>query len=319
MGVYSNITIDEINQILTHYELGSAVSFSPTITGISNSNFKVILENNSTVLLKISNDKTIDQLINEQHILLKLKKYNYKYSLHPFETIMGKSIYEHDGMYGVVFPYIDGMPPVIDEDSIFQIGIALAELHSLEIKKEDLDTIRNHDLVGYGGMSIYEYAYSKNAAPEFLDYFQSIITEDLQELPYDLFPAGVIHGDLYFDNSLFKNGKIVTLIDFEQSGRGRFILDLGIAISGSCLNRDKSNIDLSLLENFLKGYESIRKLKIIEKEYLDLAIKIGFFSISLWRVKRFYDGNLDSSKKNNYLELLSRAQKFSTTNFKYST
>ena len=73
-------------------------------------------------------------------------------------------------------------------------------------------------------------------------------------MPYDLFPAGVIHGDLYFDNSLFKNGKIVTLIDFEQSGRGRFILDLGIAISGSCLNRDKSNIDLNLLENFLKGY-----------------------------------------------------------------
>ena len=63
-----------------------------------------------------------------------------------------------------------------------------------------------------------------------------IFPERLQDIPYDDFPVGVIHGDLYFDNSLFDAGELVTLIDFEQSGRGRHILDLGIAISGSCLD-----------------------------------------------------------------------------------
>lgn len=313
MGVYSEVDLTEINEILSHYELGHAVDYQATIAGISNSNYRVNLNTGQSVLLKVSNDKTVEQLVNEQNILLKLKKYNYPFSLNPFETIQGKPIYQHNGLHGVVFPFIDGLPPVIDSKTIKQIGMALGKLHSLEIHKEDLDTIRPHDLVGYGGMNVYDYAYSKDAAPMFKEYFEKLIPENLKDIPYELFPAGIIHGDLYFDNSLFNNGDLVTLIDFEQAGRGRFILDLGIAISGSCLNSDRSNIDQNLMKAFLAGYENERAMKVIEKDYLDLAIKIGFFSISLWRIKRFYDGNLDESKRDNYIELLKRAESFSAT------
>ncbi len=317
MGVYSNIDLKEINEILEHYELGRGVDFSATMTGISNSNFKVILDSGEKVLLKVSNDKTIEQLQNEQSILFKLKKYQYQYSLHPFETIQGKSIYQHKGMYGVVFPFIDGKPPLINESSVKQIGMALGKLHSLEVHKEDLDKLRPHDLVGYGGINIADYAQSKHAAPQYLDYFNEVIDQNLHELPYELFPGGIIHGDLYFDNSLFKDDKIVTLIDFEQAGTGRFILDIGIALSGCCLNSRQDNLEKDLIFSFLAGYESARPLKHIEKEFLALAIKVGFFSISLWRIKRFYEGNLDESKKNNYIDLLTRAKNFSELNIEF--
>ena len=132
----------------------------------------------------------------------------------------------------------------------------------------------------------------------------------LEGIPYDVFPSGIIHGDLYFDNSLFHEDKLVTLIDFEQSGRGRFILDLGIALSGSCLNLDKTSLDEELLFAFLEGYQSKRSLLYIEKEYLRSAIAVGFFSISLWRIKRFYEGDLDARKKFNYRELLGRCKQF---------
>ena len=310
MGVYSEIGLNEINEILKYYELGNAVSFRATITGISNSNFKVTLSSGRDVLLKVSNDKTIEQLENEQRILQVLEKYNYLHSLHPFKTIQGKPIYHHKNFFGVVFPFINGLPPVIDPSSIQQIGKALAELHSLEIHKEDLDTIRRHDLVGYGGLNIQDYISQPECAPDFKEAFEEVFEEGLSELPYDIFPAGIIHGDLYFDNSLFHEGKLVTLIDFEQSGRGRFILDLGIAISGSCLNKDKTNVDPELAKNFLKGYEQIRHMLAIEKEYLMMAIKVGFFSIGLWRIRRFYEGNLDESKKFNYRELTERCLNF---------
>lgn len=313
MGVYSQIDLQEINEILKYYEIGRAVEFKATTLGISNSNFKVKLDSGKLILLKVSNDKTIEQLENEQNILLKLKKYNFEYSIHPIETILGKPIYEHNGFYGVVFPFINGLPPEITHDSIFQIGRALGRLHSLEIHKEDLDTIRPHDLVGYGGLSINEYTLRKDAAPDFVKAFTDMFPQRLQEIPYDLFPAGIIHGDLYYDNSLFFEEKLVTLIDFEQAGTGRFILDLGIAISGSCLNQQRDNIDPGLMQNFLTGYESARKLLVIEKEYMDTAILVGFFSIGLWRIKRFLEGNLDERKKYNYRELLSRAQNYHHT------
>ena len=69
-------------------------------------------------------------------------------------------------------------------------------------------------------------------------------------------------------------------------------------------------MDLNLLKSFLSGYEEARKLLAIEKEYLRTAVLVGFFSISLWRIKRFYEGNLDESKRFNYRELLNRAEQF---------
>ena len=313
MGVYSSIKLSEINEILSYYDMGSATTFSATMTGISNSNFKVTLSSGTNVLLKISNDKTIEQLTNEQQVLLALEKHDFKYSLIPFKTILGKPIYKHNDYYGVVFPFIDGMPPLINESVCFQVGAAQAHLHSLDIVKEDLEFIRPHDLVGFGSKNIIEYVNSEGAAVDYIQCFNELFEDKLENIPYDIFPSGIIHGDLYFDNSLFKDNKLVTLIDFEQAGRGRFILDLGIAISGTCLNKTNDNIDTKLMQQFIEGYSSVRVLKTIEKEYLNKAILVGFFSISLWRIKRFLDGNLDDSKKYNYRELLTRARNFKAT------
>lgn len=310
MGVYSNININEINEILSYYEMGKAVSFSATAEGISNSNYKVTLENQTEVLLKISNDKTIPQLENEQRILQVLHKYGFEFSPKAFETISGKPIYTHNDFYGVIFPFIKGLAPSMTKTVVSQLGETLAKLHSLEIHGEDLDSIRPHDLVGFGGMHIYDYSISKSAPVDFCYAFNKIFVNKLLDIPYDIFPAGIIHGDLYLDNSLFHDDEIQTLIDFEQAGRGRFILDLGIALSGSCLNSNKDNIDLELKASFLAGYEKQRKLLTIEKEYIDTAILVGFFSIALWRIKRFYEGDLDTSKKYNYRDLLDRAMNF---------
>ena len=84
----------------------------------------------------------------------------------------------------------------------------------------------------------------------------------------------------------------------------------GIAISGSCLNEACDNLDKDLIESFIRGYEESRTLLTIEKEFINTAILVGFFSISLWRIKRFYEGQLDVSKKNNYQELLTRAKNY---------
>jgi len=310
MGIYSEIGLDQINTILEFYHLAKAKSFHATITGISNSNFKVILVDNSEILLKISNDKTPKQLSNEQEILKTLQKYKFNYALAPFETIDGNSIYHLDEYYGVVFPFIDGKPPVIDNNSIKQLGYALASLHSLKLETNDLLSIRSHENVGYGGISVADYCKLDDCAQDFKKLFLEIFPERLKNIPMEQFPAGIIHGDLYFDNSLFKDGKLITLIDFEQSGRGRFILDIGIAISGSCLNKNMDNIDSELMQQFLAGYESKRPLTVIEQEHLVNAIIVGFFSIGLWRIKRFFLGTLDNQKKFSYRELLTRAQNF---------
>lgn len=310
MGVYSNVDLEFINEILNYYQVGKAISFEATVKGISNSNFKVTTCQGNNILLKISNDKTLEQLANEQVILKVLEKYHFQYSIHPFETIQGRPIYQHKGIHGVVFPFVNGLPPIISESMCEQVGSALGVLHSLEIHKEDLQCIRPHTVVGHGGIRVYEYCQTNDAPKDFVEAFNELLPDKLQDIPYDVFPVGIIHGDLYYDNSLFHEDKLVTLIDFEQSGRGRYILDLGIALSGSCLVDDQ--IDLNLIKYFLKGYETNRKLLAIEKEYLHTAIIVGLFSIGLWRINRFYEGKLDKSKRYNYRQLIERAKKFNS-------
>ncbi|MBD65846.1 MAG: hypothetical protein CME62_11610 [Halobacteriovoraceae bacterium] len=310
MGVYSKITIEDISEIISFYDLSAPVHYEETVEGISNSNFSVLLASGQKILLKVSNDKNIEQLENEQRILHVLKKHHYPFSPGAFQTKLGKLVYQHKDYYGVIFPFISGSPPEINWDVCSQIGRALAQLHMLDIDRDDLESIRPYDHVGYGGMNIFEYTTQQNACSDFVLMFDKIFPHKLQDVPYDIFPAGVIHGDLYFDNTLFLDGKLMTLLDFEQAGRGRFILDIGIAISGGCLNDRKDNIDFSLVEKFLEGYEQVRSLTTLEKEYLNTAILVGFFSISLWRIKRFYEGDLDQSKKYNYRELLVRADNF---------
>lgn len=310
MGVYSKVDLSEIREILAHYHLGEVKEFFPTVKGISNSNFKVVLESGQEVLLKISNDKTIEQLQNEQDILKILQKYNFKYSLRPFDTIQGTPIYQHNGFYGVVFPFVNGLPPMVTGKVCREIGRALGELHCLKYQAEDLSNIRSHNLVGYGGVSIYEFTRTPAAPFDFVEAFEKIFPNKLQDIPYGEFPEGIIHGDLYYDNTLFNEGELVTLIDFEQSGRGTHILDLGIAISGCCFNTARDNLDPELIDSFLNGYQSVHQLTKLEQEYLNTAILVGFFSIGLWRIKRFYEGNLDASKRTNYRQLLERAENF---------
>ena len=97
------------------------------------------------------------------------------------------------------------------KDVVSQLGETLARLHSLEIHSEDLDSIRPHDLVGFGGLHIYDYTISKDAPEDFCNTFNRIFENKLLDIPYDLFPAGIIHGDLYLDNSLFHQNKNTNL------------------------------------------------------------------------------------------------------------
>jgi homoserine kinase type II len=120
----------------------------------------------------------------------------------------------------------------------------------------------------------------------------------------------VIHGDLYYDNTLFNNEKLGVILDFEQSGRGEAILDLGISISGTCL--EKGMIIAPLVSSYLEGYQSVRPLPKEEKAHLIDAICLGLLSISLWRIKRFKEKNMTPLMAASYKELLYSAQMFAT-------
>lgn len=309
MGNYTNLSPDEVKEILSDYPLGKFIELAPLSLGISNSNFKLTVARNNVTndyLLKISDDKNHEELIGEQKILEYLNQENFSLSLCPLPNKEGKKVFFYKDHFGVIFPFINGHPPKPGHSTCQEIGRALALLHKMKTPKNC--KLREHKQIGYEASYIASFQDDKKCPQEYKDYFKKIFPNNLEGFMRTPFKEGIIHGDLYYDNTLFKNDKLVALLDFEQSGIGPLILDIGISISGSCLK--KGQIESSFVESYIKGYESVRTLPENEKKYLNNSILLGLFSISLWRIFRFKYGALDPAKEDSYLELLEKANKF---------
>lgn len=307
MGAFTKPTIKDLNQILSLYGLGPLKSFEPIGHGISNSNFKVELADKK-ILLKISDDKGEADLLAEIKLLGFLKSQNFPYSIYPLERPNGEVIYHYLDKVGLLFNFIEGYIPDPSEETCQKIGASLSKLHKLK----PVVTLRSYESVGYGPKKILKYLEQKSCPKDFITTFQETFPDNLERFFSTHFEEGFIHGDLYYDNTLFIDSDLRAVLDFEQAGLGPFILDLGISISGTCLIEGK--ISKKLMKSFISGYESNRKLAKEEKTFLNEAVLIGLFSISLWRIKRFKEGTLDPSRKNSYQELLLRAIDFKNEN-----
>jgi homoserine kinase type II len=305
MANYTKITPGEANRILALYGLPEVLLMECTGHGISNTNYNITLVNREKILLKISNDKNVSQLEEEQQILSFIRKASYPYSLIPFETLTKKNVYQWNSFHGVIYPFVSGGVLPMTQERLNQLGNALALLHQVNISVQEKSNLRSAASVGFTYPEIIKFTQSTHCPDDFKQAFlyTTKIFSSLESLQENFLPSGLIHGDLYSDNALFdEQGQLLTLLDFEQAGFGCFLFDLGICISGSCLEAGK--IKLDLLKALLHGYKNKRELTTLEQSVLPAAIALGFLSISLWRIHRFYLGTLSAEKKMSYQELL---------------
>lgn len=307
MASYTQIGLLEAQDILKLYGRSNVLKLTPLSLGISNSNYRVDLENES-VLLKISNDKNQLQLADEQNILLYLSQRAYPYSLRPYALSSGELVYNYHSYFGVLYPFVQGIPPGPSDFTCKEVGAALATLHSINHDREALKKLRPHESVGFGAAEVLEYTQSAKCPIDYREAFNYLFPDHLKGFIETPFLKGIIHGDLYYDNTLFDNNHLSTVLDFEQAGIGEYLLDLGISLSGTCL--EKGRIITPLVNSYLQGYEAIRPLTDDEKKYLDQAITLGLMSISLWRIKRFKERNLNPLMENSYRDLMVKAQDY---------
>lgn len=304
MADYTKLGLDEVKEILSLYSLGEVTDIAPQGHGISNSNYKISLADQEPVLLKVSNDKSYEELEKEQIILKHLSQSKFQLALTPVKTKEERLTYQIGPFTGVVYPFIEGSVPEIGTTAISQIAQALAQLHNVKVDP----SLRAHTEVGFDFQNIYDFVHTRLECPaDFQAAFDKIFPQDKSKkiLAHNL-ESSLIHGDLYYDNCMFYNNELVKMIDFEQSGLGPILLDIGISISGSCLRGE--NLDNVLIDKFIKSYQHERKIQ--EIELLNDYIHIGLFSIALWRIKRFLTGDLDPLKKYSYQQLITRSINF---------
>ncbi len=312
MADYSKFNQEYIRQILGLYGVNEVKNIIPQSYGISNSNYCIELNSDSKLLLKVSNDKNLEQMQQELLILQTINSKGFDYSLTPLVTLAGHNHFTYDGNFGVLFPFVNANVKPISKNTIAQIARVLAKFHCLDFSEADQQRVRSHTEVGFNFKMIQEFVENSLCPQDFKEAFKLIFNEErINRLNLE-HPQTLIHADLYYDNCLFSDDLILKkMIDFEQAGLGERILDIAISISGSCLENNELSSDL--IQLYIKEYESINKLTKNELNHLVDFIHVGLFSIALWRIKRFFTGNLDSNKKLSYQELLTRSVNFEHT------
>jgi Ser/Thr protein kinase RdoA (MazF antagonist) len=88
---------------------------------------------------------------------------------------------------------------------------------------------------------------------------------------------GMVHGDMYPDNILFKNGEVFP-IDFEDCGFGYWLWDTGVALS----QQPWTETWYRQREAFLDGYARFHPLPESQLEYLDLFVAANYATGVLW-------------------------------------
>jgi len=89
-------------------------------------------------------------------------------------------------------------------------------------------------------------------------------------------PVGPIHVDIKAQNEIFQGNKLSAIIDFGNFYVGPFMIDVGKTIMWNFCLRNK--LDKTALREFIRGYNSKRKLSKNENAYLEKSILYAIYS-----------------------------------------
>ncbi|HCZ49447.1 MAG TPA: homoserine kinase, partial [Gammaproteobacteria bacterium] len=79
-------------------------------------------------------------------------------------------------------------------------------------------------------------------------------------------PAGIIHADLFRDNTLFLENRLTGLIDFYLACQGDLLYDLAICVNDWCIEKN-GRLDTTLCRSLIGAYHHTRPLTAAEKTH----------------------------------------------------
>lgn len=280
-----NLTKKEFLKISDKFGLGIVKNYKLIKGGLVNHNYFLETRNGRYIvrIIRSNNPEKIKHLKLQFKIFDYLKKKGFPYLLpYPLKTNDSKEIVNVKGKNVWVYVAIDGKN--YDRPDISQIKLmakALAIYHKFilgfkeEKQKDSSDKRIINDFKKMQKIVIHNPV--DKLALKYRDYFKEIFEEvkNIKFTEKQLF----VHSDFDSSNVLFKNGKLIGIIDFDDTFYSPRVFDIAISIRDSCYN-NLNGIDINKLKIFLKEYEKISKLSKEEKKMIIpiiLKANVDFF------------------------------------------
>ncbi len=267
MAVYSPLSLAQLKQLLVHYNLGEITHYEGIPDGIENTNYLIETTNNHYILTIFEHYKA-EQL----PFYLQLLAFFRTHGLPTPEPVADskQQIYTTwQSKPAALFKCLPGhsvLSPQVNHCQ--QIGTALAQLHTIG---QQFPLFKNNDRDSLWMQQTGKQLLTHSKTAQLSDDDRLLLSDELlfQQTFFrthnaSSLPRGIIHGDLFCDNALFKDNILSGILDFYTACHDILLFDLAISVNAWCLN-SKNILDFNKVQAMLNAYETIRPLNALEK------------------------------------------------------
>lgn len=267
MAVYTDISDEELAELLARYDLGEAQTFKGIAEGVENSNFLLETDRGRFILTIYERRVRPEDLPFFLGLMHWLADRDYPCAT-PMPGRDGALIQSVRGKPAAIVGFMPGLS--VRRPSALhcrEAGEGLARLH---LAAEGFGLSRDNDL-GQGAWAPL-FSGLKAAAEGLKPGLAATIEADLAHLaaswPTGL-PRGVIHADYFPDNVFFQGDRFAAAIDFYFACVDALAYDIAVALNAWCFEADGS-FNITSARAMLAGYERHRPLSEAERAALPM-------------------------------------------------
>ena len=267
MAVYTDISDQELAELLADYDIGEPVSFKGVAEGVENSNFFLETEAGRYFLTVYERRVREEDLPFFLGLMRWLAEHGFPCA-RPIADRAGQELKRVRDKPCAIVEFLPGLS--VRRPSLAhcrEAGEGLARLH---LAAEGFPLTRANDLGPEAWAPLFERL--SGAAEALKPGLAATIAADVATLvqgwPIGL-PQGVVHADYFPDNVFFHGGAFAGAIDFYFACNDTLAYDIAIALNAWCFEPDGS-FNITNARALVAGYEAARPLSSAERGALPI-------------------------------------------------
>lgn len=281
MSVYTPVSESELRAFLQGYDLGQLVEFQGILAGIENTNYFVTTTHGRYVLT-LFEQLGWDELPYFLDLMAFLAEHGVP-SAHPLADRDGDYLRTLNDRPAALVRRLEGRG--VQDPNPTQcaaLGTSLGHLHK---RGRDFGSFRANQRGADWRMVTAERILPKLD----VDSRQLLRHEMhyLKHVPAANLPVGVTHADLFRDNALFEQDRLMGIIDFYYACNDVLLYDVAVTVNDWC-STDDGALDEARLTALMAAYRAQRPLDAAEIQYWPYMLRAAATRFWLSRLQDFH-------------------------------
>ena len=277
MAVFTKINTNDISYIENQFNLGKIKIFKGIKKGIENTNYLIRTKNKKYILTifekRIHGGCKYKDLTFFMKLMSKLSKLKIKCP-EPVRNKKGTYIFKLKNKNACIVSFLEGKDKKqLSVNDYFSVGKNVAKLH-IASKKINLYRKNSLSVNSWGPLLKKIDNRINKLSSNLVNLMKSDLADIKKKWPKKM-PKGIIHSDLFIDNIFFYKNKFYGFIDFYFSANDFLAYELATCINALCFKKRNKIfvLDKKKSSQLLKGYQSVRKLSLKEKNNLNILCR----------------------------------------------